>query len=231
MSDEIILEYRKELDSFECTIIDEIKKIDKNFNAILFLKLTHDIGEELIKTKIIKYSSAKYLYQAFNKNVIEVKHPNFSLFEKESKYYALKMKIEEKIVDHIVDSYEDDIIRINREKSSINTYEMTFLKSLKTDGKVRNCPRCGAPLKEGTYSICKYCFKFIDNEGLEKIESDVTKISYDVPVIKLKEATPHNCLNCGAPLKQELKGYCEYCKSDNNPSDNHWVLVEFAKIT
>lgn len=109
-------------------------------------------------------------------------------------------------------------------------YEMTFFKSLNSTGKTRNCPRCGAPLRNSTYGICSYCFKFIDNDDSEKIKSDVVKNSYDIPIIKFKKIIPHNCLNCGARLKKELRGYCEYCKSNNNSDDNQWVLVEFKKI-
>lgn len=37
-------------------------------------------------------------------------------------------------------------------------------------------------------------------------------------------------MGCGAPLKEEKNGICEYCKSNNNPQDNKWTLIQFEKI-
>ena len=106
---------------------------------------------------------------------------------------------------------------------------MTFAKPLNST-KTNQCPRCGAPLPNDSFSICKYCFKFIDGKKRDEIKSEVTNISYDIPIIEFEKLIPDNCMSCGAVLKKESKGFCEYCKSNNNPADNRWILIQFKSL-
>lgn len=230
VSDEYILEKYPEfkeliLSQNSNEIVKEIKAIDSNFNNDFFTIKAYEFSKELIKTRIVKKTSAEYVYKAFNTGIINVKLPYFYSFEKIADYYVMKLRVEESI--------KNESYRYGRSGISniiIYTYELTFVKSIKDGVKSRKCPRCGASLKENSVGICSYCFKYNDKEDKDKIKSNVSKFSYDIPIIKFPKVIPKVCVNCGAPLRKELKGFCEYCKSDNNPSDNEWVLVEFEKL-
>ena len=124
---------------------------------------------------------------------------------------------------------EEKIDSIDREKRTINSYEMTFVKHIDKT-KTKQCPRCGAPLEKGYFNICKYCFKISDIKENKKIQSNVSKFNYDIPKIEFEEILPENCLGCGAPLKKEQNGICEYWKMNNDALDNKWVLVQFEEI-
>lgn len=206
-------------------IVKKIKELDLNFNNVLFVIKAYEFSKELIKTKIVKQTSVEYVYKAFNAGIVNVRLPYFYSFEKLDEYYVLKLRVDESKKKK---SINEDGIEID--DISIYTYELTFVKSEKDGVKSRKCPRCGAPLKENTIGICDYCFKYNDKEGKNKIKSNVSKFSYDIPIIKFPKVIPKVCENCGATLKKELKGHCEYCNNENNSDDNEWVLVEFEEI-
>lgn len=201
----------------EMNVVHQIKRYDKHFNDEIFIKRAHNIALEMIKTRMVKNHSAKYVSDLFKNNVHRVDLPIFYSFEKSENYFIIKLRLKE---------YKKD--SSSEEKGSlISTYEMTFARSSQDQIHSRKCPRCGAPLKEKSYGICKYCFKYSDSKSSKKIKSNVVKIPYDVPVIDLGKIVPENCINCGAPLKKELDGFCEYCKGDNKAAENKWVLVRF----
>ena len=227
---EELLKYGRELSQEEITLIEKIKGIDKKFNERLFLKMSHNIAQELIKTKIVRKKSAKYLYQAINKGVIKIDCPNYYSFRENEKYHTLKLRVQLIVKEHTIDYNDERIDYVGNKENLVVTYEMNFIKD-NYEFKVKKCPRCGAPLKANVLSVCKYCFKFIDREeSRKKRESGITKISYDIPIIKLEKIMPTNCINCGGELKKELKGFCEYCKNNNNPLENEWVLVTFEEV-
>lgn len=220
--------FDREIKRNELSVVEEIKKKDFSFNSVLFLKLAHNIAVELIKTQITKIKSAMDTIDAFKNDEVVVDCPVYVSFSKKDAHFELKLQIMEYYKIEECDINDGEIIILDGKKK--NLYEMTFVKPLSDVIKTRSCPRCGAPLKKEQNAICKYCFKFSLDTEKEEIKSNITKFSYDIPIIKFEKIMPHSCLNCGAPLKEELKGFCEYCNSNNNPADNKWILVQFEKI-
>lgn len=90
-----------------------------------------------------------------------------------------------------------------------------------------NCPNCGAPMESEESSSCKYCMK------KTKIRIDNMEIR-DFSVENMeglnKDTFLTNCLKCGAPLRTELDGKCEYCGITNNMDRTEWVLTNVEDV-
>ena len=62
--------------------------------------------------------------------------------------------------DYVVDK-NDNVVRGNKSTRMQNSYDLTFISTLSSKGKKKkkqkNCPSCGAPLKNTSSNVCPYC--------------------------------------------------------------------------
>lgn len=132
--------------------------MDFDYNA-LREKTTDELYNQYIMQletlKVKKQQNIMKDFEFFSGEIVSVSKENNKL------YVTIKLCAE--FYDFIIDTNKQEIIRGTRKDKEMPTYEMIFVKSVKTPN-TNCCPNCGAKLNKKNIDTCEFCKTKITKE-------------------------------------------------------------------
>lgn len=183
-------------------IANLIKQADPNFNRIKFEKFAKDLFVDFQNTltngnlEIIRPFETIEFFEKHNmelnkyvknnqiiiKDKIIIKDINFVSFEHTVDKDILKIDIDSKMCEYIIDRKTKQVIAGNKNVEHHNTYTMTFVRKKGSLTKTNelginatNCPNCGAPVHMISTGKCQYCNSIIVTNDCGWILSNLVK--------------------------------------------------------
>ncbi len=183
-------------------VINKIKQVDANFNEEEFQRFAKDVFVKLQNAwtdrdwEKIRPFEAEELFEQHKAqlegyiknnqiNVMEricVNWVHFLSFEQYKGKDILKVDLNSRMGDYIIDATTKKVIRGNKSKEYYHTYTLTFVRTtgqtteLGQDGlKTTNCPNCGAPTTITSSGRCEYCNSVITTEDHGWVLSNLTR--------------------------------------------------------
>ncbi len=151
----------------------------KIFSAIMFEKLDdvkHLMSDNVFLWCEKKIESARMLNGRQMYDELNVKSSRIVSIDKFLDRYEIRVFVEARYMDYIMDSDTSKIIRGQNERRIQKNYSLTFTKQLdaKEQKNVRKCPNCGASLDINNSGKCSFCHNVYNLEDYDWILSDIS---------------------------------------------------------
>ena len=178
--------------------MNELLKIDNNFNESMFITkvnnifvqlftavmnrnldtIRHFIGEKVeqeFDNKITELRNNKQIQLYDELNVKETKIDNINIYEDK---ISIGVILISRYMDYLInDSTKKYISGINNHRIE-STYYLTFEKKINTKNYnvVKTCPHCGNSIDLNNNGKCNYCDGIFDTENYDYILTEIKKI-------------------------------------------------------
>ncbi len=183
-------------------VINKVKQIDPEFNKDEFERFARDVFVKLQNAwtdrdwEKIRPFEAKELFEQHKAqlegyiknnqiNVMEricVNWVHFLTFEQYGGNDILKIDLNSRMGDYIIDASTKKVIRGDKSKEYYHTYTLTFIRTTgaktvpgESDLKTTNCPNCGAPTTVTSSGRCEYCNSVITTDNYGWVLSNLTR--------------------------------------------------------
>lgn len=115
----------------------------------------------------------------FGKNIMEY-FDNMGIkvydIKKENNVITIEVFMAVSFYDYVINTMTNKITRGTKTTKIVNNYKMTFVVSSK-EQNIDKCPSCGAPIKDGSSTVCEYCNSTIVKPSNEFVLSKKTNIN------------------------------------------------------
>lgn len=159
--------------------VEEFKLIDKTFNESMFLSkvnnvfikfftaimleeledIRHFVSEDVYKyaediVKRMQNNGWRQMYDELN-----VKNSEIVSIEVNESVYKIKVFLQSRYLDYIMNLSNDSLVSGNNWDRVQKNWMLTFSRKVEVDtqGVVRKCPGCGAPMNVNYSGKCLYC--------------------------------------------------------------------------
>ena len=125
----------------------------------------------IAQLEVLKAKDGKNIMEYFDNvaaRVYEIK--------KEKNVITVEVFMAISFYDYVINTKTNKITRGNNREKITNNYKMTFVISNKKQ-EINNCPSCGAPIKDGSSTVCEYCNSTIVKHTREFVLSKKTNIN------------------------------------------------------
>lgn len=174
-------------------------------------------------------------------NEIKKHLPDFDVNKFLSNGYNIYMRIEEAWMNFELDKVRDCITdeMFNMYESQLTSMEMKGEQNIMKDFKLLNSAITNANVQNDMLQVTtRYVIEFYDYITKKDTKQVVRgnsnrkiRMVYEMTFIeKLEKTKLDKCPNCGAPIKVNSAGICEYCNSKIVDDNTEWVMSKKVSL-
>lgn len=174
-------------------------------------------------------------------NEIKKHLPNFDVNKFLSNGYNIYMRIEEAWMNFELDKVRDLITdeMFNMYESQLTSMEMKGEQNIMKDFKLLNSAITNTNVQNDMLQVTtRYVIEFYDyiikkdtNQVVRGNSNRKIRMVYEMTFIeKLEKTKLDKCPNCGAPIKVNSAGICEYCNSKIVDDNTEWVMSKKVSL-
>ena len=165
------------VDKYKELSIDEIRKIDPDFNLGEFKNNAFNIYKD-IQTAWMNFDREKirelttdeiYNMYCSQLDTLELKHQKNIMkditledfrvtdIKKENDVITVTTNMKIKCYDYVIKDKTKEVVRGTSKQKVVILYELTFIKSASDTSSIVKCPNCGAKVDINSSATCPYC--------------------------------------------------------------------------
>ena len=174
-------------------------------------------------------------------NEIKKHLPDFDVNKFLSNGYNIYMRIEEAWMNFELDKVRDCITdeMFNMYESQLTSMEMKGEQNIMKDFKLLNSAITNANVQNDMLQVTtRYVIEFYDyiikkdtKQVVRGNSNRKIRMVYEMTFIeKLEKTKLDKCPNCGAPIKVNSAGICEYCNSKIVDDNTEWVMSKKVSL-